>query len=191
MELKMAMSPEQMRDSMINNMPKNTGKSLDQWLVICQSSSATKHGELVKWLKAEQGLTHGFANLIAHVKMNGPIVDDNGDDLLAAQYVGAKSELRPVYDALIAAVNGFEGDFEVAPKKAYVSLRRQKQFAIIQPSTKTRLDIGLNLKGEAITNRLEASGSFNSMCSHRVRLVNVEDVDDELLAWIKAAFDKA
>ncbi len=78
---------------------------------------------------------------------------------------------------------------ELAPKKAYVSLRRAKQFAIIQPSTKTRVDVGINLMEAAPAGRLEASGSFNSMVSHRVRLAAVQDVDDELLGWLRAAYE--
>lgn len=99
--------------------------------------------------------------------------------------------MRPIYQALLAAVQTFGKDVEVSPKKAYVSLRRQKQFAIVQPSTPTRLDVGLNLKGVAPAGRLEASGSFNAMVSHRIRLASVKDFDKELLGWLKQAYDQA
>jgi hypothetical protein len=89
---------------------------------------------------------------------------------------------------LLAAVHKFGTDVQVSPKKAYVSLRRSKQFAIIQPSTATRLDVGINLKGTAPTPRLEASGSFNAMVSHRVRVSKLGEVDKELLGWLKAAY---
>ena len=79
----------------------------------------------------------------------------------------------------------------MAPKKAYVSLRHKKQFAIIQPSTRTRLDVGINLKGDEPTERLEASGSFNAMVSHRVRVTDVKQVDKELIAWLKDAYKRA
>ena len=77
------------------------------------------------------------------------------------------------------------------PKKAYVSLRRSKQFAIVQPSAATRLDIGIQLKGTPTTDRLEASGSFNAMVSHRVRLSSAKGIDAELKAWLKKAYDAA
>ena len=86
-------------------------------------------------------------------------------------------------------IEKFGKDIEVAPKKAYVSLRRNKQFAIIQPTTKTRVDVGINLKGVPSTDRLEDSGSFNSMVSHRVRLESKQDVDAELRKWLKQAYD--
>ena len=76
-----------------------------------------------------------------------------------------QSQSRPIYDALMTAVAKLGSDAEIAPKKAYVSLRRNKQFALIQPSTATRVDVGINLKGVKATARLEASGSFNRFSS--------------------------
>jgi hypothetical protein len=111
--------------------------------------------------------------------------------MVAAQYAGAKTALQPIYDAVIATVRRFGGDVEIAPKKAYVSLRRSKQFAIVQPSTATRVDVGINLKGQAATDRLENSGSFNAMVSHRVRLSSPADVDAELKGWLRKAYDAA
>ena len=90
--------------------------------------------------------------------------------------------------AIVASGAQLGKDVEIAPKKAYVSLRRNKQFAILQPSTATRLDVGLCMKGEPTTARLEASGSFNSMCSHRVRLTSKKDINAELKGWLKKAY---
>ena len=110
---------------------------------------------------------------------------------MAAQYAGPKAGLRPIYDAVIKAVQSLGKDVEVSPKKTYVSLRRSKQFAIVQPSTRTRVDLGINLKGEPAGGRLEASGSFNAMVSHRVRLEKPADVDRDVKAWLKKAFAEA
>ena len=92
---------------------------------------------------------------------------------------------------MIAAARKLGKDVEVAPKKTYVSLRRSKQFAIVQPSTRTRVDLGLNLKGVEPTERLEASGSFNAMVSHRVRLEKKGDVDKALKGWLAEAYARA
>lgn len=186
----MAKSPEEMAATMISNLKEKTGKTLPAWLKLVKASKLAKHGEIVKLLKSEHGITHGFANLIAHKALEADGGSpDAGDDPVDAQYAGPKAELRPIYDALIAAVRKFGRDVEIAPKKAYVSLRRNKQFALIQPSTKTRIDIGLCLKGETCTDRLEASGSFSAMVSHRVRLAAPNDVDKELIEWLKKAYE--
>ena len=184
----MPQSPEQMANTMIANFKEKTGKTLEQWIKIAKKSGLAKHGEIVKHLKTDHGMTHGFANLVAHkmLKSDAGSVSD-ATDLVTAQYAGDKAALKPIYDALLKAAKSC-GAMEVAPKKAYVSLRRSKQFAIIQPSTKTRVDLGLNLKGEAAKGRLEKSGSFNAMVSHRVRLEKAADVDKDVKTWIKKAW---
>lgn len=187
----MAQSPEAQANTMIANMKEKTGKTLEQWLAITAAAGLAKHGEIVKMLKTDHGMTHGFANLVAHKTLNSDAGSASStDELVAAQYAGAKQSLKPIYDAVIECVRNLDG-VDVAPKKTYVSLRRSKQFAIVQPSTKTRVDLGLNLKGEPCTDRLEASGSFNAMVSHRVRLEKPGDVDKEVRAWIKQAWSKA
>jgi len=182
-------SPEEMAASMVANLPEKTGKSLAQWHSLLQKSSLEKHGQLVSLLKKDHGVTHGFANLIVSKFLNPDT--DSGTDLVEQQYAGAKSELRPIYDALIKAVGKFGKGVEIAPKKSYVSLRHAKQFGLIQPSTKTRVDVGLNLPGARATRRLEQSGSFNSMVTHRVRVANVEEVDQQLLGWLEEAYRSA
>ena len=177
----MPKTAQKMEASMIQNLAEKTGKSLDEWIRISKASKIDKHRALINYLKDEHGLTYGYANLIAHKTFRsdaGSVAQEN--DLIAAQYAGPKSALRPIYDRIIDAVKKFGDDVEIAPKKTYVSLRRKKQFAIVQPSTKARVDVGINLKGATPTERLEASGSFNAMVSHRVRLSDKKDVDAAL-----------
>ena len=88
------------------------------------------------------------------------------------------------------AANKLGKDVEVAPKKTYVSLRRNKQFAIVQPTTKTRVDLGLNLSDVDTSDRLEAAGSWNSMCSHRIRLTSADEVDEQVSQWLAQAYEQ-
>jgi hypothetical protein len=175
---------------MIANLEARTGRSLAGWVKLVRAEKLEKHSAVVAFLKSEHHLGHGYANLVAHSAAGGG-TPSRGDDPVAEQYGGVKTALRPIYDAILAGVQKFGNDIEVSPKKAYVSLRRNKQFAIVQPSTATRLDVGLNLKGVVPAGRLEASGSFNSMVSHRVRLASVKDADKELIGWLKQAYDQA
>ena len=185
-------SPDTAAQTMINNLPEKTGKSLDQWLKILAKQRFEKHGEIVKWLKSEHAVTHGFANLIAHLHRDAVASDSDGEvDLVGVQYEGPKAGLRPIYDAIIKLVSDFGNDIEIAPKKAYVSLRRSKQFALVQPSTRDRVDVGINLKGQPPTARLEKSGSFNAMVSHRVRVTKKGEVDADLKRWLRKAYDAA
>ncbi|PHS28709.1 MAG: phosphoribosylformylglycinamidine synthase [Robiginitomaculum sp.] len=179
-------SPEEMASSMIANMPEKTGKSLDEWLKIAKQSSLEKHGQIVKHLKSEHGMTHGFANLVAHhtLKCDEPI------DLVAAQYAGGKASLRPIHNALVKIASGFGNDVQIAPKKTCVSLRRSKQFAVITPATKTRIDLGINLKGQAGTERLKAEKP-GSMCTHKIGITDLNDLDNTLIDWLQEAYNAA
>ena len=181
----MAKSPAELAQTMIDNMPEKTGKSLEAWQAVIAASGAAKHGEIMKLLKGEHGVTHGFANLIAQKCIGNLDVSD--DDLVANQYKG-KEALKPIHDAIVAFVQGFGSELEIAPKKTSVSLRRKKQFALIQPSTKTRIDLGINLKGVEPQGRLEA---MSGMCTHKIKLTKLDEFDAEVKAWLEQAFERA
>lgn len=175
----------------IANIEKNTGKKLNVWIEIVNKSGLSKHGELVNFLKEKHGFTHGNANVVVHfAKQSHAGAAENSDDLIIEQYKG-KENLKPWYDKIMTEVSKFGKDVEVAPKKAYVSLRRKKQFAIIQPSTKERLDVGLNIKGVEPSGNVIPAGSWNAMCTHRIKIGEAKMINKDLINWIKQAYEKA
>jgi hypothetical protein len=175
---------------MVRNLEEKTGKTLTEWVAVAKTSAATKHGEIVKHLKAN-GLTHGYANLVAHSALESSSFHAADGDLIDRQYAGPKAALRPLYETIVERIRTVGNDLEIAPKKGYVSLRRKKQFAVLQPSTAARLDVGITLKGVAPAGRLEPADSFNQMVTHRVRVTSGKDVDDELIGWLREAYEKA
>lgn len=176
--------------TMIENLHKNTGKTLEQWIEIVRQENFGKHGEILKFLKEKHNFTHGFANLVAlKAKESDAGSATNTDDLITRQYQG-KESLKAFYDKLMEAIQTFGKDIEIAPKNTYVSLRRKKQFAILNPATKTRFEIGINLKGQEAAGKLEAEKP-NAMCSHKINLTHINDIDAEVLDWIKTAYENA
>lgn len=173
--------------TMINNMPDKTGKSLDEWKKILQAKSFAKHSEGVNFLKKEHGVTHGFANTIVSLSKEDNL---SVDDLVAAQY-RSKEGLIPIYERILTEVKKLGADVTITPKKTSVSIIRKKQFVLVKPATKTRIDLGLKLKDKPTSDRLENSGPFGTMCTHRVRISSVDEVDDQLIAWMSEAYDKA
>lgn len=172
--------------TMIDNMPEKTGKSLEEWKLVLKRKSFAKHSEAVKYLKEEHNVTHGFANTIVTLSKDENEAPDN---LLEKQYKG-KENLIPIYKKLIAVVKTFGSDVTITPKKGSVSIIRKKQFALIKPATKTRIDLGLKLRDKPTTSRLEDSGPFGTMCTHRVKISKVEEIDNELKEWLKEAYLK-
>jgi hypothetical protein len=184
------MADSDMWASVDAGLSRQTGRGLDSWVAAARATGIGKHKALVDHLKS-QGLTHGYANSVALRTFRSDAGSIGADELMAQMFAGPKATLRPIHDRLVAIVESLGSDVELAPKKGYVSVRRSKQFAILQPSTKDRFDLGLNLKGVEPSGRLEASGSFNAMVSHRVRLRSVEDVDSEVQAWLREAYERA
>ena len=177
--------------TMIENLQKNTGRSMDEWVKIVQKEKIEKHGEMIKFLKEKHKLTHGYANLIAHKSKGSDAGSaENKDSLIDAQYKG-KEHFIPVYENLMEQINKFGKDIEIAPKNAYVSLRRKKQFAILQPAAKTRFEVGINLKGQPAKGKLEEIKSASSMCSHKINISDIKDIDKEVFEWLKKAYDNA
>jgi hypothetical protein len=188
-------SVDQAYETQLKNIQTRTGKTLAQLKALMRQSGLTKHGEIRDMLKRDLGLGHGDANTLVHVYLKSVgtrAAEAKGatlDDVLAEIYSGAKAELRPIHDKVMAAVHKF-GEFEIAPKKGYVSLRRKKQFAMLGPASKMRVEIGLNMKGVTGTERLITQPP-GGMCQYKVYLTAANDVDKELVAWIKQAYDNA
>ena len=174
---------------MRRNIETRTGKSFAAWINIARHLGTDKHSDVVEYLKQEGPMGHSYASAIAHEARNpGAIAEQDPVDAL---YAGPKSALRPIHDVIVKSVSTFGRDIELVPKKFCVSLRRAKQFALLQPSTATRIDIGINLQGVAPSGKLEASGSWNGMVSHRVRIGATEDFDLDVKVWLKRAYDQA
>ena len=172
----------------IANIERRTGRSMDDLVAMVAASGHEKHGEIVAWLKTEHGFGHGDANLVALTARRGPVVGQPTEALVDAMYAGPKAALRPFHDQVVAVAQGFGEDIELAPKQAYVALRRSKQFGTVGPASGGRLEIGLNLKGVEPAGRLEAT---TGMCTHRVRLASPDEFDTEVQGWLREAYDRA
>jgi hypothetical protein len=184
-------SADKALETQLKNIQTRSGKPLDQLYALLRKTQLAKHGELRDWLKNELGMGHGDANTVVTYYLK-PVANTQAKtaaDALDAIYKGPKAELRPIHDKLMKAITKF-GDFEIAPKKAYVSLRRKKQFAMIGPATNTRVEVGLNVKGLKATKRVVELPP-GGMCQYKVNVTSAEEVDKELVDWVKQAFDAA
>jgi hypothetical protein len=174
----------------LRNIESKTGKTFAQLCKLIVASGLSKIGEQRSMLIETLGLGYGDANALALLakKAAEPATTSSADPLDAI-YGGAKAALRPLHDRLVAAIDKL-GAYETAPKKAYVSLRRKKQFATIGPAARGQLELGLNAKDLAPAARLKALPA-GGMCQYAVRLSDAKEIDAELLRWVRAAFESA
>lgn len=176
----------------LDNIQKKTGKSLDELAAIIRKSGLTKHSEIRDYLKRELGLGHGDANSLVHAVLQSDgqraAEGKSKDAVLDEIYSGAKAHMRPIHERLMKEINEF-GEFEIAPKKGYVSLRRRKQFVMLGPKTNTRFEVGINAKDFKENARLLEQPK-GSMCNYIVNLTDAKEVDPELIAWIRSAFEQ-
>ena len=175
---------------MEEGLEKKTGRSLDYWIEVVKASGLQKHTHIINHLKSEHNFTHGFANFVSLKARKADAGSMDDQDLVKNQYQG-KETLKPIYDELINYLTKLGSDALIVPKKDGVSLVRKKQFALIKPATRTRIDLGIKLKDVEPSGRLENSGPFGTMVTHRVRLETVADVDSEVKAWLNEAYNKA
>jgi predicted transport protein len=181
-------SVDEQTASQVANLERATGRSLEEWIAVVRGSGLTKHAEAVAMLKRDHGIGHGNANLIVikarEADAGGPV---SGEELIDSHYAGRHADLRPLYDAVIDRVRAFGADVELSPKKTYVSLRRRKQFGQVGPAA-GQLEVGMNLPGVEPTARLRPT---TGMATHRVRIDAAEQLDDELVGWLREAYDRA
>jgi len=181
---------DQAAETQISNIEGKTGRSRAELSKEILGLGLSKHGEMVSWVKENWKLGHGDANTIVHVaRRSVESTTAKSDDPLDEIYSGPKAQQRPIHEALMAHIDGF-GEFETAPKKGYVALRRKKQFAMLGPKTKDRFELGINLK-EAAEHPLMKAVKPGGMCQYIVSLHSADEVDDDIIAIARQAYNAA
>ena len=177
-------------ETMIKNLKDKTGRSLEEWMTHLAGKSFQKHGEFMTYLKKDQGLSHGFANFITHKARQSDAASSSDTELIESQYRN-KEHFKPLYEEIIKRVMAFGSDVNIAPKKAYVSLRAKKQFAMLKPATKSRFEIGLNLDNPNEHPDLITISKASSMFSHQVNVTNLDELTEQMVEWLHQAYIKA
>jgi hypothetical protein len=178
----------------LDTIKAKTGKTPEDFRALAREKGLLEPGvkpaQIIEWAKEDFSLGHGHAMAIVAVlgqaKGAGLVADEKVD----AQFTGKKAQWRPLYERVLESARGF-GEVSLAPTNSYVSLLKNgKKFAIVQP-TADRLDVGVKLAAAEPTERFEAAGSWNTMVTHRVRLSADDQLDAELVDWLKRAYDAA
>ena len=180
---------DQAKATQLRNIEAKTGRSAEALCDEIRASGKLKHGEVRSWVMERFGLGYGDANALAHTASAQAATPDADGDPLQQIYSGKKEHLRTIHDHLIAAISSW-GDFETAPKKAYVAFRRKKQFAMLGPKNAGASELGINLKDDVASSRI-VQQKPGGMCQYAVPLTNPTDIDEEILSVLRRAFDAA
>ncbi len=183
----------------IASLKEKTGRSLDEWLDLVQKSGLSTAKERREWLKAEYQLGTNSAWWIAD-RAEGKGTEDGDPEayLVAAagyvttMYAGAKAGLRPLHEQIVKLARKLGKDVKVCPCQTIVPLYRNHVFSQIKPTTRTRIELGFALGDTPETGRLIDTGGFakKDRITHRVPIMTLEDIGDEVVRWLKVAYDR-
>ncbi len=184
----MAKSPKEMMAAMLGNLEARTGKPLAEWMAIVEAEGPAARAERQKWLKQAYGLGQNTAMVILG-KMDGSAdAYEDATGLVDGQYAGPKAALRPLYETLAAMGQALGADVTLKPCRTYVSLVRRSQFAVIQATTRTRIDLGLNLRGiECGLTPAKNLGGGDAI-THRIPIAAAADVTPAVREWFAKAY---
>jgi len=186
-------SLDKARITQLNNIQKKTGKTIDEIRIIVRESGLLKHAAIRQMFIDRFSLGFGDATMLVHFaqfsdgQTAAVATQASPQEILDGIYTGTKAGLRPLHDLVMNEVFKL-GEFSIAPKKGYLSLRRKRQFAMIGPGSKNRLEIGLNMKGIPPTERLLEQPA-GGMCQYKIFLNSEKEVDDELINYLKTAYN--
>jgi hypothetical protein len=186
-------SPGEMIAAVKANMFKKTGKTFEAWVKIAKASGPSTAKECYAWLKKDHGVPKLSAEIIADKASGACLLEayDNPDALVEAMYAGPKAGLRPIHDELVKLARKLGKDVVVTPCKTYVSLRRKKQFAIVKPTTRTRVDLGFTLSGVKPQGRLEGvRKAAGDRISHMIKIESPKEIDAEVKRWLSEAYEQ-
>jgi hypothetical protein len=180
-----------MRDSWARLLERRTGHNLEDWSRRIAGRRFRDQAALRQWL-TDEGVTGYAQQLLVWERFGYPsFMTTGGDDLIGRQYAD-RAQLRPILDATLAALPGIGQVTVVQARKTYVSLvSKRRTFAVIQATTKTRVDLGLRLVTQRPGGRLKSGkGVGNGSMTVRVPLSTVGELDGEALGWLKRAYDE-
>ena len=188
----MTQTPDEMLTAVAASLQARTGRSLPEWVALVQASGVDPLDQRAVrgWLRSEHGIPQNSQWAIADAAARAagwvrPTVAEYVD----RQYTGPKAALRPIYDALAAAIGDLGEDVTVEGRSTYIPFVRRRQFAAIAPAARDRVDLGLRFTDPPPAGRAQPATS-PGQATHKVSLGSVPEVDDEVLHLLKTAYEQ-
>ena len=184
-------SPSDMMDSVTQSMKERTGKTLEEWVAAVQATKIDPLDQKAvrNWLKS-QGVLQNSQWAIADAAARAAGWErPSVEGYINSQYQGEKADLRPIFDALREIVEGLGDDVTPEGRGGYTPFVRKRQFAAVQASTKTRVDLGLRFR-QAPDSALLSTTSLPGQSTHKLGLSSVDEITDEVKDLVRLAYEQ-
>jgi hypothetical protein len=172
------------------SLERDTGKTIDQWVEIVRTEcKETKAKARAEWLKTTYGVgqnraAHIFA--VAYPEAGGW---DDADTLRKALWTDGGS--TAILEAIEAAVADFPG-LVTGQRKAFTAWSNKVQFAAAKPVKGGGVSLGLALTPDTAARLSEPKNeSWSERLKAKLALASPTEVDDEVRALLKAAWDRS
>lgn len=168
---------------------EQTGEDVAAWNARVRQENFKDEQELRRWLSAK-GVTGYAQQLLVMERFGYPdFMLASADELIDGQYAD-RPQLRPILEAVLAAVSSL-GPVTIQARKTYVSLLTPRRtFARVQPTTRKRVDIALRLEGVQPGGRLLPS-KIQESSPVQVSLESVDELDTEVLDLLQQAYEQS
>jgi len=183
---------QEMREWCARLLESRTGQDLAAWnqrIAARNPQDRADEPALRKWLSAEGVTGYAQALLIWETFGYPQFLVAEAEELIDRQYAD-RPQLRPVFDAVIAAVPALPGPVTIQVRGTLVSLvSPRRTFAVLKPTTKSRVDLGLRLDTTRPGGRLQPARDIGQ-ATVRIPLTTPGEVDDEVRALLTQAYDE-
>lgn len=180
-----------MWDEYRHRLEAETGDDVATWNERIRADAPDDEQGLRAWLD-ERDITGYTQSLLVMERFGYPDFLQMSDaELIEGQYEDRR-HLRPILDRILNVVSERHRDVEIVGRKGYVPMHTpRRQFAVVKATAKNRVDLGLRLDGEEPQGRLVPAKSLaNETINLRIPLEHVDEVDDEVVAWLDEAWQR-
>jgi len=181
-----------MMTAVIASMKQRTGRSVEEWVALVEASAVDPLDQKAvrRWLKTEHGVPQNSQWAIAEAAARAAGWEPpDVEELIAAQYTGAKAALRPIFDRSREILEALGDDVAVEGRSTYTPFVRRRQFAAIAAATRTRVDVGLRYTDPPASERLVAAQA-PGQATHKLSLTSVDEIDGEVERLLRAAYEQ-
>jgi predicted transport protein len=187
-----AAGPERMMAGLTASMKERTGRTLEEWVALVEAMGPDPLDQRAvrRWLRDEHGVPQNSQWAIADAAARAAgWVAPTVEEYIEGQYQGAKKHLRPIFERLREEIEALGEDIRAEGRATYTPFVRRRQFAAVQGATRTRVDVGLRYTEPPASELLRPADS-PGQATHRLSLTSVDQVDDEVRALLRAAYEQ-